>query len=263
MKKLKFILRYFKYRLKAKSALKIHSPFIYDLVTEVFQDKLHYKEYDIIDKFRSKLLRDHSVMEVIDFGAGSKGKHYSTYYSTVHKIAKRTSQPKKFSNLLFRLVKHFRPGNIVELGTSFGLSTISIALANPESKFTTIEGCSAVVAKAKDNFDSLMLDNINILIGNFDHILPEYFRTIDNIDLVFFDGNHKKEKTLEYFNICLPYVNNNTIFVFDDIHWSTGMEEAWQIIKEHEEVKVSIDLFFMGLVFFRKELSKQDFIIRF
>jgi hypothetical protein len=62
----------------------------------------------------------------------------------------------------------------------------------------------------------------------------------------------------------LPKTSQESILVFDDIHWSREMEEAWGIIKSHSSVKCAIDLFFIGIIFFREEFKeKQDFTIRF
>ncbi len=81
--------------------------------------------------------------------------------------------------------------------------------------------------------------------------------------MVYFDGHHDKQATLDYFNICLSKVGNNTIFIFDDIHWSHGMSEAWKIICDHPRITVSLDLFQLGIVFFRQECQKQHFIIQY
>ncbi len=80
--------------------------------------------------------------------------------------------------------------------------------------------------------------------------------------LLFIDGNHQKEATLAYFEKLLPTVHNDSVMIFDDIHWSKGMEEAWEIIKQHSEVRVTIDTFQWGLVFFRREQEKEHFVIR-
>jgi predicted O-methyltransferase YrrM len=79
---------------------------------------------------------------------------------------------------------------------------------------------------------------------------------------VFVDGNHQKEATLRYFKLCLPKVHENSLLIFDDIYWSRGMKEAWNEIKAHPEVTVTVDLFWIGLVYFRKGQVKEDFVIK-
>ena len=123
---------------------------------------------------------------------------------------------------------------------------------------------------AKGHFEKLSASNIHQVTGNFDdEIVPSIRRFLSrkakpaSLDFVFFDGNHHKEPTLRYFLQSLEYANNNSVFVFDDIRWSPEMEEAWKEIREHPQVTITVDLFFMGIVFFRKELAKQNFVIRF
>ncbi len=263
MKKLKFILRYLAYLRKSKTKYSIHSPFVYDFITNVLEDKTKYNAYKLVEEQRKKLRKNNSPVEVIDFGAVAK-MPYSTYFRKVKQIARKTEQPKKFSKLLFRLSKFAEPKHMIELGTSLGLSTISLSLGSPECKIKTIEGCASVASIADENFKKLKLENIDILIGNFDKILPKLLKGVDNkLDFVFFDGNHRKEPTIEYFKKCIQHVNNHSVFVFDDIHWSSDMEEAWDYIKSHDKISITIDLFFMGIVFFRKGISGQDFVLRF
>ncbi|HEU0137328.1 MAG TPA: class I SAM-dependent methyltransferase, partial [Flavobacterium sp.] len=76
------------------------------------------------------------------------------------------------------------------------------------------------------------------------------------------DGNHQKVATLRYFDLLLPTVTNDSVWIFDDIHWSRDMEDAWEEIKAHPKVTVTIDTFQWGIVFFRKEQRKEDFFVR-
>jgi predicted O-methyltransferase YrrM len=260
--KLPFAIKYIRYWLSAKTAHGIHSPFVFALYNEVIHTKSNYYSYDKIEQLRKKLLLSKKEINVTDLGAGKSGKR------TIAQIAERSAKNAKYCQLLFRLVNHFKPEIILELGTSLGISTCYLASADPNSKVITIEGCPDTAAEAKKNFESLGLKNIESITGNFDVTLQQKLhsglKTKDSIlDLVFFDGNHKKEPTLNYFRQCLDHANNDSVFIFDDIHWSDEMEETWEEIKKHPKVTVTIDLFFLGLVFFRKEQSKEDFKIRY
>lgn len=249
--------------MKSQGVKHLHSPFVYDLVNDVIYNRTPCEDYKKIDEVRHGYKRNKNTIELIDFGAGAKMQSYANYYIRIDKLARKTSQPAPYAHLLYRVVKKFQPHHILELGTSLGVSALSFALASPQGQITTIEGSANVAALANESFSKLGLENIDIIIGNFDHVLPRFLKKNKQIDFVFFDGNHRKDKTIDYFEQCLPHTNNDTVFLFDDIHWSAGMEEAWEYIKASQKVKVTIDLFFMGLVFFRKELSKQDFIIRY
>ena len=98
--------------------------------------------------------------------------------------------------------------------------------------------------------------------GDFDETLPKYMNTVDKIGLAYIDGNHRYVPTMQYFNTLLEKSAEETILIFDDIHWSAEMEKSWEAIKAHPAVTLTIDLFFIGLVFVRKaQKEKEHFII--
>lgn len=240
----------------------IHSTFVFDLISKVLNDKKHYPAYDKVEALRQQLLTDKTVLNVEDFGAGSSVNKADQ--RTIASIAANTAKPKKYGQLLFRMVKEYHPRTILEMGTSLGISTSYLSLAKPHSQLITMEGAKEVAATAKNNFASLGLQNISIFEGNFDNTLSSVISPLSSVDFVFIDGNHRREPTESYFQQLLPKTNNDSILVFDDIHWSREMEQAWETIKEHPSVRCSIDLFFIGIVFFRQEFrEKQHFVIRF
>ena len=256
--------KYIKYYRQAASSKGhgVHSPFVFDFIKFVKNGKQKSYCFQSIEAIRQKMLNDNTEIEVADFGAGSTV--LKTNKRIVSKMAASSLKPKKFAQLLFRLVNYYQPKNIVELGTSFGITTAYLACANKNSKVYTLEGSPAIAEKARQNFTNLSSDNIELIEGDFAKTLPDLLEKIKHVDLVFVDGNHRKLPTLQYFEQLLPYATNESIFIFDDIHWSKEMEEAWDIIKAHEAVTLSIDLFFIGIVWFRKDfMIKQQFSIRF
>jgi len=164
---------------------------------------------------------------------------------------------------LYRIIKFYQPNNILELGASLGISTCYLAKANPNGRVFTFEGCPETAKVAQQNFKKLNIKNTEITHGNFNATLKPKLVELKTIDLAFIDGNHQEIPTLTYFKECLQYTNNDTIFIFDDIHWSEGMENAWEQIQKHPKTTVTIDLFFVGIVFIKSELSKEHFTIRF
>ena len=147
----------------------------------------------------------------------------------------------------------------MELGTSVGLGSVAIAAGNENTSVLTIEGCPETAKLAKDNFNSFNFENIELINGEFDSVLPKLQSTFD---LVFIDGNHTKSATLRYFEALLPLSHNDTVFIFDDIYLNKDMTKAWELIKNHESVTVTIDTFKWGFVFLRKEQAKEHFVIR-
>jgi predicted O-methyltransferase YrrM len=240
----------------------IHSPFIFDFVKNVLNDKRPFYAFTAIERLRDKLRLDHSIIQIDDLGAGS-GRSKSNQRG-VGEIAKHSSKPKKLAQLLFRIVNYYQPKNIIELGTSLGLTTAYLAAANGNGSVYTIEGAPAIAAIAKRNFQQLNLYNTQLREGGFDLVLPLVVDQMGQVDFAFIDGNHRLEPTLRYFQLLLRHTNQESILVFDDIHWSKEMESAWQVIQEDPAVTCTIDLFFFGLVFLRKDFKvKQHFTIRF
>jgi len=258
-----FLLRHLQYSLFArhKKGYGIHPPFLFRFITEIMQNEDSSDIQKELSSFYRQLMKNRQTIQVVDLGAGSK--KMSKPDRRICDIAANSATKKKYRELLFRMVKHFKPGTILELGTSLGIGTLNLALANPESEVHTIEGCPNTAEIAAKHFKQFYATNIRQHIGNFDDMLTPVISEMQNLNFVFFDGNHQKDATLRYFHACLPYVNNNTIFVFDDINWSRDMKEAWETITKHEEIRLTIDIFQFGIVFFKKELSKQNFRIRF
>jgi predicted O-methyltransferase YrrM len=240
----------------------VHSPFVFDFIINVINDNRHFYAYDTVERVRASLLRADNILTIEDFGAGSTVT--KSNQRKVSDIAKSSLKPKKLSQLLFRMVNYYKSNTIVELGTSLGVTTGYLASANAAGKVYTFEGAKEVAAVARKYFDKLELNNISIVKGNFDYTLQPFLANIKAVDFAFVDGNHREEPTLNYFQQLLVKSHEHSIFIFDDIHWSKGMERAWKQIQQHPSVTLTIDLFFIGLVFFRKEQKvPQHFAIRF
>ncbi len=240
----------------------IHSPFVYNFVRNVLNDRTQYPAYKQVENLRSLLLRDKTIIEVEDMGAGSVKSNSNR--RSVATIARSAGKRKKSAQLLFRIVRRYGALNIVELGTSLGISTSYMSLANIHARVITCEGSKEVARLAKRNFEALHLQQVQVVQGNFDDTLKNVLTQLPQVDLAFIDGNHRREPTLRYFNEIINKTHSASIIILDDIHWSEDMEEAWAKIKEHPSVRLTIDLFFFGLVFFNEDIKvKQHFTIRF
>jgi predicted O-methyltransferase YrrM len=239
-----------------------HSPFVFQFISEVLNDRKEYPEYNKVEGFKKSLLKDRSIINYKDPGAGSSV--LKDKCRTVAAIARNAAKPKKYGRLIYRIARYYNSRNILELGTSLGLSTAYLALSSGHANVISIEGVEPIAERAKSNLSRLGIDNARIITGNFDERLIAVMDSMPVLDLGFIDGNHRREPTLEYFSLLLQKTNEDSILIFDDIHWSREMEEAWNCIKSHQRVTCSIDLFFLGIVFFRPEFrEKQQFLIRF
>ena len=238
----------------------MHSPFVFDLLTKCFYDKRKYPEYEILKSYRNELLRNKDTIEVTDFGVGSKVFNSDT--RAIHQIAKNAGISGQRAQLLFRIMRYFKPESVLELGTSLGLAAQALALGNKNSVISTLEGCAATAKIAQIQFALFDLNNINSFTAEFKTYLNSSALASNKFQLIYFDGNHSEAATLHYFKSLLPTICNETVWIFDDIHWSKDMENAWETIKNHPEVIVTIDTFHWGFVFFRKEQKKEHFVIR-
>ncbi|WP_411768240.1 O-methyltransferase [Winogradskyella sp. A3E31] len=252
------LISYIKFLLKSTNQHGVHSPFIFDLVTKCLYDKTAYPEYDQLKTYRQHLKGSSTVLEIKDLGMGSK--RLPSTKRKVSSMVNTSSSSIKTAQLLFRLSHYLNCKNALELGTSLGMATYAITLGQKEGQLTSIEGCPNTSNFAKQQLDSKGISNVEYKIGDFTALIPSL--QTETYDLIFFDGHHQKAATLNYFNALLPKAHNDSVFIFDDIYWSKGMTEAWEMIKAHPKVTVTVDTFQLGLVFFRSQQQKQHFKIR-
>jgi predicted O-methyltransferase YrrM len=257
------VLRYLKYLIFARHGKGhgIHSPFVYRLITETFR---HEPDKEIIKRIRNirrKLMTDVRTVSVIDLGSGSR--KMKSNIRKVSEIARYAAVPEKYGLLLFNLSKEYGSPLIVELGTSLGISSMYLAAASPEVPVYTIEGCGDLAELACQNIREAGIKNIRIMNGSFDEMIPLIKEMNVSPGLVFIDGDHKKDSVVRYFMDFAGISNSNTLIVIDDISISEEMAEAWELIKKHEKVTATIDLYRMGFVFFREGITLLHYMIRY
>ena len=256
MEKLFTAAKFIQYKLTSGNPHDVHSPFVFELLNNVILDTTPYYCYEPIESVRSKMLLDNRTIQLQDFGTGN---HQLNQTKKICDIAKSSLQQKKYAQLLFRLINYLRATTILELGTSLGITTLYLAMTAKKNTVITLEGSDQIAVIAQENFDRLKVENIELLKGTFDQTLPLVLKKNKSVDFIYFDGNHKKDATLAYFNFCLQHKSENSVFVFDDIHWSKEMNRAWKEICLHSEVSISIDLFKIGIVFFKRGIPKQHY----
>src|SRR5688572_16190881 len=147
----------------------MHSPFVFEFITKVLNDKTKYPAYQQVEDLRKQLKKDQKVLTIEDFGAGSTID--KTNQRTIASIAKNAAKPAKFGQLLYRMVRHYQPQIILELGTSLGITTSYLSLAKADTKLVTMEGAAAIAETARQNFKTLKLQNVFLKEGNFDQTL--------------------------------------------------------------------------------------------
>lgn len=252
---------YLRYWLAARDEHSLHSPFLYDLYTRTIRvDDREAPVYTPIAQVRQQLCSNPTQIHVTDFGTGA-----GQYHRSVSSIARKSLKADKYGRLLHRLTQRFQTRTVLDLGTSLGVTTAYLAKGAEAvgGQVVTFEGCPETADLAGQTFAQLGCTNVRQVVGNLDQTLAPALAQLPSVDLVFFDANHRYTPTIQYFKACLERIHNDSVFVFDDIHWSAEMEQAWQTIREHPAVTVSVDLFALGLVFFRREQPRQHFVLRF
>ena len=261
--KSRYLWRFIKFLFHSTNRYSIHSPFVYDLIERVIRNRFPVENSDSIENLRDELLHSRESIIKIDYGSRAREGKPLSYNVKIRALVLKSVSSRRQAGLLYKLAVFMKARSILEFGTSLGLTSAYLGLAAKPGHVITLEGSPAVAAIAHQNLYRAGIDNVKVVEGRFDDMLDDILSQLNRLDLVFLDGDHRKEATLHYFNKCLPLIHNESVVVIHDIHNSVGMEEAWQSIRANDNVVVTIDLFKMGLVFFRKELSKQDFALRY
>lgn len=258
MKFIRYLYKFIFHIIRAKNSKGhgVHSPYLYAFTQEVIYEKNPFYSFSSIESIRDKLKKNNDNVKITDYGAGNRTQ------AKISDLAKTSLKNKKWSQLLFRIVNFSKAKNVLELGTSLGITTAYLASASSDIKCVTLEGAPEIAKVARSNFEELNLKNIEVIEGNIDITLKQALSKLETLDVVFFDANHKKIPTLKYFNECLRNTNESSIFVFDDIYWSKGMNEAWDEIKKSDKITATIDLFQIGVVFFNKNLPKKHYVMK-
>jgi len=254
---MRLALSYLYYRLNAKNLHGVHSPFFYALNREVLAKK-NFPLTKKVEELRNELKKNHQKIELVDLGAGSRVNNSNS--RKISEIARVSSGSKKDLALLHNLAKWIKAENILELGTNLGLGSIALSSADCVKRVITIEADPSLSKLAVKNLEKFDL-NAEVIQGSFEEIIDLALKKLKRIDLAYLDGNHKKEPTLDYFKRIKEFIDNDSVIAIGDIHWSEEMEEAWENIKADKDVAATADIFSIGLVFFKKELSKEHFTL--
>lgn len=258
-KKLSAARNYFEYWSQAghSKGRRIHSPLVYEFVTNALFKKESCQELVKIEKLREKCLRDESKLYFQEMGGSAQLKNP---YRSVDALARETIIKKKYGEVLFNINRHYRPEKVLELGTSIGFSSLYMALGYSSSTIYTLEGNRSVIDVAKTNAKSIGISNIKYYEGNFNKTLDPVLKEMGTIDLAFVDGNHTYSGTLEYFKKIKSRMPQG-IIVFDDIYWSKGMKQAWNEIKASSAI--TIDIYQFGIVFVNYEATPGHYRVRY
>lgn len=254
--------QYLSHFFRSKRWDSFHSPFLFSLFTYCCDDRISHPLFESIEKKRRYLSQSAEVIKRHDFGAGTA---YPLPDNTdsISRIARHALSLPFQCRFLYRLVSFTTSTQIVELGTSLGISAAYLAIGNPTSRVDTVEGDPGVATAARKVFDQLRLDNIQLHNMSFDTFITNGVSRDRPIDLLFLDGHHTSEALWKYYQALKPCMADQTIIIVDDIYWSADMTAGWKNLIALPEVTQSVDCFHFGLLFFKKDfLNRENHRIR-
>jgi predicted O-methyltransferase YrrM len=236
-----------------------------DVVEEVIVNQVNDDErphVDAIEARRAELEASEDDISYMDFGAATRDGDQTpeemyegvARERTVGHLCRRTSKPYRSALMLHKLVRRAGSKSCLELGTCLGISASYQAAAlelNGAGRIITMEGAAPVAALAQQTVDRLGHGRVNIVVGRFQDTLDDTLAQHQPFDYAFIDGHHDGPATVVYYNAILPKLADGAIVVYDDIRWSNGMLDAWNELKQHENVEVSVDLVDIGICWVR------------
>jgi len=223
--------------------------------------KLKNKYFHKISDYRKRLRSENGKFTFNEFGAGNR--LGTRQKKTVRKIAKKSATSKRNGKKLYKLVDFFDPEIIIEMGTSLGIGTLYICHAAKGKKIVTIDANKDVQEIARREIQKKGFNNIDFVNATFDDVVEKVLKlTKEKKTLVFIDGNHRYSPTLKYFDLCLKHLADGSVLIFDDIHWSKGMQQAWEKIIRSDKIKFTMDMFYLGLTIIgKKEIQSHGYLL--
>lgn len=254
---LSYSFRYLKFYVKSVTIYDLDAPFVVQFVQEVIFDKRYFRAFDFIEAQRKQLLQNQHAIRVTDYGAGSKVAR--TQVRQIRDIAKHSAISPKTGQWLFKTVLFAKPRHILELGTSLGISALYLGTARKQTNVITLEGCPQTAEQATRTILQTGTQHIEVRQGRFSDTLEVALNDIETLDLLYVDGDHRLQPTLEYVEKCLTKAHSRSVFILADIHWSSEMEQAWEILSKHTQVRLAIDVFDVGFLFFDERILNYQY----
>lgn len=245
---------------RAQTKYQLHSPFIFGLADAVLEDRRLFYAYRDVEAVREAMINSKTMLSVTDFGTGADKQPGTEQTKVLGQLVRRAASSPEQGRRLFRLVNWAQPTTMLELGTGAGVGAMYMAAAAREAKFVSLEGSAALAGVSRANLDLLGLKKTQIISGAFEKTLPEALSLLSSVDFIYIDGNHRTAPTLQYFEQCLPFAHDRTVFVFDDIHWSPEMSEAWRQLQTHPRTTLTVDLYDLALVFINPDFKEKQHV---
>ena len=252
-------LQFIRFYRSAETRYQVHSPFVFEWVDAVLEDERWYYAFEDIEAIRAKMLNSTVEVEVLQYHTASGDATPLRIKQPLRQIARLSASAPAQGRRLFRLAQWLKPERMLELGTSLGIGTLYLGAAARKARFITLEGSEACTHVARANLGILGLNHqVEVVPGLFQDTLPAALITLGQVDMVFFDGHHRRVPTLEYLEAVLPYVHDRTVLVFDDIYWSPEMTAAWKQIRQHPRITLTVDCYDLAFAFVNPDFKAKQ-----
>lgn len=213
------------YKIRHHRGHGIHSPFVFNLVTKVVEEKTPYHAYE-------------DIMFVLE--------------SMSHKYYHLN----KSNKLLFRLVNYFGSRRILEIGAGYGVNTLCLTAPSKDIKCISVETSEKKYFEAQKLYTKWDRD-ITLHTGN---TLPDI---VDKQDCIFIDLANCSFLPSDLNQYLLKLSYDKTFIIVKGIRTNKRHQMLWKNIKEIESRTVALDLFNIGIIFFDKKLYRWNYKISF
>ena len=237
----------------AVTKYQLHSPFVFELANAVLEDERWYYAFRDVEVIRAKMRSSQAILQVRDFGTGNDRQ------IPLNHVLRRAASSAGQGKQLFRLANWANPDTMLELGTSLGIGAMYLMSGARTARFVSLEGCPQTAEIARTNIDLMGFGSqVEVMVGPFEKTLQPALEKLQTVDFVYLDGHHLQAPTLAYFEKCLQFSTERTVFVFDDMHWSAEMVAAWAQIQQHQQVTLTVDFFDLSLVFINPNFKQKQ-----
>lgn len=204
----------------------VHSPWAYDLIEFVINEKLPYYAYEDLYPF------------------WEKAPQYLPQY------------PQSRDELLFRLVNRFNPKFILEVGTGAGVSTGYLASVSKDSKVVTVDHTHPAVKEVRKNLKRI--PNIEYIVA--DDVLETVQEILDGGVMPKFVHVAHTSQWRQVVELLIPRMESDAVIVVENLG-KKEKKEWWKGVIQNEKVGVTFQMSKVGLLFFDLKKTKQHYLL--
>ena len=197
-----------------------------------------------IDALRARLAGSDETVEVVDYGAGTRGGDRPPTRRVADVYCRAATGP-AWGRFLFGLARAYRPARVLELGTNLGVGSAHLAAAlalndaepggrGGAGRLVTLEGAPALAARAERALHDLgHAERVRVVVGPFAETLGGVAEGPpgSRFDLVFIDGHHEAAAALAYVETLAPHLAPGALVVLDDVEPGRPVRRAWRALR--------------------------------